>query len=169
MASPAQASGAWQWLDDAGRPVYSDMPPPTTVPERRILKRPPAGANWTPTPVSAPPAAAPVPARNPAASGAPVAAASATSSSANAPATPGSAASGATKASGAEAERLAQEQRNAAVRADNCARARSSLMTLESGARLMVTSPQGEQLPMDDTTRAAERARMQQAIQENCR
>lgn len=33
-------SGNWRWLDEQGRQVFSDLPPPVTVPERRILQRP---------------------------------------------------------------------------------------------------------------------------------
>ena len=40
-AGPAMAdSSNWRWLDSQGRQVFSDLPPPVTVPERRILQRP---------------------------------------------------------------------------------------------------------------------------------
>jgi hypothetical protein len=39
--SPAQAgNGNWQWLDSQGRRIFSDLPPPTSVPDQRILQRP---------------------------------------------------------------------------------------------------------------------------------
>jgi len=39
--SLAQAdSGSWQWQDSQGRKVFSDLPPPASVPEQRILQRP---------------------------------------------------------------------------------------------------------------------------------
>lgn len=39
--SLAQAEGSrWQWQDSQGRKVFSDMPPPASVPEQRILQRP---------------------------------------------------------------------------------------------------------------------------------
>ena len=33
-------SGSWQWQDSQGRKVFSDLPPPVSVPEQRILQRP---------------------------------------------------------------------------------------------------------------------------------
>lgn len=33
-------SGNWLWLDEQGRQVFSDLPPPVSVPEPRILQRP---------------------------------------------------------------------------------------------------------------------------------
>ena len=32
--------GRWQWQDSQGRKVFSDLPPPASVPEQRILQRP---------------------------------------------------------------------------------------------------------------------------------
>lgn len=32
--------GRWQWQDSQGRKVFSDLPPPASVPEPRILQRP---------------------------------------------------------------------------------------------------------------------------------
>ena len=32
--------GRWQWQDSQGRQVFSDLPPPASVPEQRILQRP---------------------------------------------------------------------------------------------------------------------------------
>ena len=40
-AGLAQADGGnWRWLDSQGRQVFSDLPPPASVPEPRILQRP---------------------------------------------------------------------------------------------------------------------------------
>ncbi|CAG9180526.1 DUF4124 domain-containing protein [Cupriavidus pampae] len=40
-AVPGAALAAqWQWRDEAGRKVYSDTPPPPSVPERNILSAP---------------------------------------------------------------------------------------------------------------------------------
>ena len=57
----AQADGGrWQWQDSQGRQVFSDLPPPTSVPEPRILQRPgpdlPAPSLTSPS--SSPPASA---------------------------------------------------------------------------------------------------------------
>ncbi len=40
LAAPAFAAGSWIWLDAQGRKVYSDLPPPSTLSEQRILQRP---------------------------------------------------------------------------------------------------------------------------------
>ena len=54
--------GRWQWQDSQGRKVFSDLPPPASVPEQRILQRPgpelPAAASSLPSPVDKPPAGA---------------------------------------------------------------------------------------------------------------
>ena len=169
-ASPLQVSAAdgWQWLDDTGRKVFSDLPPPASVPERRILRRPGmASGPLVVTPVDQGTSAAP--ARTPA-QVSPAATAS-KSGTGSAPDAKTAAAPGAAKGAAAdtEAERQAQDRRNAEIRADNCQRARSSLATLESGTRLMTSNAQGEQVPMEDAARGAEIARMQQAMRENCR
>lgn len=40
-AGLAQADGGnWRWLDSQGRQVFSDLPPPASVPEPRILQHP---------------------------------------------------------------------------------------------------------------------------------
>ena len=59
----AQADGGrWQWQDSQGRQVFSDLPPPASVPEQRILQRPgpelPAAASSLSSPVDKPPAGA---------------------------------------------------------------------------------------------------------------
>ena len=41
---PLVALAQWQWIDLAGRRVYSDLAPPSSVPEKNILKRPPGSA-----------------------------------------------------------------------------------------------------------------------------
>ena len=61
--SLAQAeSGRWQWQDSQGRRVFSDLPPPASVPEQRILQRPgpelPAAASSLTSPAENPPASA---------------------------------------------------------------------------------------------------------------
>lgn len=59
--SLAQADGGnWQWQDSQGRKVFSDLPPPTSVPEQRILHRPGPDlpATSLPSPSSSPPTSA---------------------------------------------------------------------------------------------------------------
>lgn len=40
LAIPGTAFSQWQWKDANGRTVYSDVPPPPSVPERAILMAP---------------------------------------------------------------------------------------------------------------------------------
>jgi len=167
LAWPAQAAGtAWIWLDDAGRRVYSDRPPPPQVPADRILQAGPRGA----------PAAAANPA-SPEGTAAPATSAPAgTAAAAGNPVPPGAAANPATAASAAPAaetpqqaaQRRSVEARNAQIRADNCQRAQAALATLRSGARLATTNAQGRTVPMDAATRQAETERLQQIVAENC-
>ena len=59
--SLAQADGGrWQWQDSQGHQVFSDLPPPASVPEQRILQRPGPDlpAPSLPSPSSSSPASA---------------------------------------------------------------------------------------------------------------
>lgn len=40
LAAPGTAFSQWQWKDANGRTVYSDVPPPPSVPERAVLAAP---------------------------------------------------------------------------------------------------------------------------------
>ncbi|GAA0834198.1 DUF4124 domain-containing protein [Cupriavidus pauculus] len=40
LATPAAAFAQWQWKDANGRTVYSDVPPPPSVPERAVISAP---------------------------------------------------------------------------------------------------------------------------------
>ena len=46
LSSTAHAQ--WQWLDDSGRKVFSDRPPPPSVPAQKVLHKP-TGAGVTQT------------------------------------------------------------------------------------------------------------------------
>lgn len=142
---PALCAAQWLWTDDAGRRVYSDQPPPPTVPPARILRQPgvSAPALWTSSsPASSSPALAPPRA--------------ARAASAPTPARPGE-----------EAVRALRDE-NAALRAAHCARLRDAWATLESGVRLARTLPNGEREVLDDAARAAERQRLQGLLASDC-
>jgi len=153
LASAVQAAPTWVWLDENGRRVASDMPPPATVPDQRILRRPAAPASAS----AAAPSAAPAPA-------------TAASTPAATPPRPAPAA-------GAAAGRLTDaqlrqqvEQRNATIRADNCQRARASLESLQAGASqpLYMVNAQGQRVTMDAAMKRAESARLRQIVRDNC-
>ncbi|MCZ2292479.1 MAG: DUF4124 domain-containing protein [Burkholderiales bacterium] len=149
LALPADAQ--WRWRDASGRVTISDLPPPHEIPEKDILQRP-AGAR------------APVPAR-----------ASPTASAASAPAPATAAVDKALEAKKRAADQQekdkaqAEEQRLAAVRADNCSRARSHLATMESGQRIARVNAKGEREFLDDEARAGEIRRAREVIASDCR
>jgi hypothetical protein len=70
----------------------------------------------------------------------------------------------------AAAKAKADQERNAALRADNCSRAKAQLTTLESGIRLAQTNAKtGEREFLDDNQRADEVRRTKDVISENCK
>ena len=161
------AHAQWQWMDKDGRRIYSDRPPPAEVPEKSILKRPGR------------------PAMTPAAAQA----AAEQSGAADSAATPGAAPSATAKgntiklpsvdsdlerkkkatADQEAARRKAEEEKFAAQRAENCTRAQADKKILASGARLARTNASGEREVFDDRIRAEEGARLQNAIDADCK
>jgi len=160
-ALSVHAAGAWVWVDGNGRKVYSDVPPPASVAERQILQRPGMPAIQPPAAVE-PAATTPKPAGN--AQGAPAAS---SQPSGKAPSADDKKSKEAAQAE--EARRKATERRNAEIRADNCQRAQTSLATLNTGGRLATVNESGQRIVMDEGMRAAERARLEQIIRDNCR
>ena len=153
LALPAAAQ--WKWRDKRGQTQYSDLPPPPGVPESDILQRPSAGAARR-----APVAAAPASAAS-AASAAPLSAARASDPELEA------------RRKKAEQEvtdkKKAEDARIAATRADNCARAKDQLRTLDSGIRIARVDAKGEREILDDAARAAEGRRMRDVIASECK
>jgi flagellar biosynthesis/type III secretory pathway protein FliH len=150
----SSAMAQWKWRDASGRITASDLPPPSTVPDRDVLTRPAEQRQ---------PAAAPK-------------LASAAS------AAPGAAAPQATTGSDPELEarrkRVADEQsaqqrqlqaRNDAARAENCARAQAYAAALSEGQRISRSNAQGELTILDDAGRAAELQRARAAVASDCK
>lgn len=149
LAAPAQ----WQWIDSNGHKVYSDRAPPIDTPEKNILKQPggrPPTISPSPAPIAASPAAQ----------------------------------AGTLKLSGkdkeleakkkqadaAEADKKKEDEaKQAAARADNCARAQRSKATMDSGQRVARMNDQGEREYLDDAARASESQRLQSIIETDCR
>ena len=73
----------------------------------------------------------------------------------------------------AEAEQAtkgkAEEERIAALKTDNCARARAYLRTLDSGIRVTRTNEKGEREFLDDKQRAGETQHARDAIAADCK
>lgn len=155
LGTALPAAAQWKWRDKNGLTQYSDLPPPAGTPAKDILQRPAS-------PPERSPAAAPVAASTAsAASAAPLAAPRASDPELEA------------RRKKAEQEVLdrkkAEEARNAAIRAENCTRAREQMRSFDSGVRISRTRPDGQREYLDDSARAAEQARTQQAIASECR
>lgn len=160
----------WKWRDANGRIIYSDRPPPASVPDKAILKRPKGLSGTAAVPPSpSGPSLVPGPeavVKLPAAASAP---------------TPPGAASGpkmvepeleAKRRKEAEAKAAAakaDEAKLAAAQAENCKRARGQLKTLEDGGRISRTNDKGEREVLDDKARDEEMARARKAIAADCK
>ncbi len=150
----ATAFAQWQWIDKDGRKVFSDRAPPAEIPEKNILKRP-AGRTASVTI-------------------APVEAASATAAPALDPAGKNAGVDKdleAKKKQAADAElakKKADEERATKAKIENCARAKQSKATLESGVRTSRTNAAGEREVLDDAGRAEELKRVQAVIASDC-
>ena len=151
LALPAAAQ--WKWRDKAGQTQYSDLPPPPGVPEGDILQRPTgATAARRPAPVAAPASAA---------SATPLAAARASDPELEA------------RRKKAEQEvvdkKKAEDAKLAATKADNCARAKEQMRTIDSGQRMARINEKGEREVFDDAARAAETQRTRDVISSECK
>ncbi len=144
LTAPAQAQ--WKWRDAKGQVHVSDIPPPRDVPEQNVLQRPDPAALRAP--------AAP-------AASAPPRAASAVDPELE------------ERKRRAEQEqavkRKADDAKNAAIRKDNCQRARDQLAMLDSGQRVMRIAPNGEREYLSDEQRAQEAQRARSLIASECR
>ncbi|WP_158291690.1 DUF4124 domain-containing protein [Lampropedia puyangensis] len=175
MALSLMAAGAalaqWQWVDESGKKVYSDRPPPITVPESNILKSP-KGAPSAPTPRVVEPAAQ-AGSESPEQALAPKQAESVQEDAelkVKAEQLKNKEAEASSKESAEVAQKNAQiEKDNAAARQRNCTNARNRLAQLEPGKRVMTTGADGAVGFMDDKTRAAEHKTAQEMMQANCR
>jgi hypothetical protein len=150
LSAPAEAQ--WKWRDSRGQIHISDIPPPRDVPEKDVLQRPEVAVR---KPAPPPVAAASVPAAAAAPAKAPVDAELEE------------------RKRKAEQDQVARakadEQRAAAVRKDNCQRAREQLATLDSGQRIARIKADGEREILDDEARAKEARRAREAIASECR
>lgn len=146
----APADAQWRWRDASGRVTASDLPPPREIPDKDILQRPGVPRAATPAAAAASP---PLPA----------------SAAARVAVDKELEARRRAAEQQAQAKAKADEQRAAAVRADNCSRARAHLATLDSGQRLARVNDKGEREILDDKARAEETRRAREVIASDCR
>lgn len=162
LALPALAQ--WKWRDPSGRVQYSDLPPPPNVAAKDILQRPVAAQRQAAS-VAVPPAASAPPLSA-------VSAASAASGAASQAAKTVEPELEARRRKGDEEKATrdkAEDQRIAAVKADNCSRAKGQLRALDDGLRIARTNAKGEREVLDDQGRAQERRRTQDIVNSDCR
>ena len=151
----APAWSQYTWRDSRGQVHASDLPPPRDIPDKDVLRRPAATAR----PVAA---AAPVAsAASDAAPGAVVAT--------RPPLDPELEARRKRAEQDAKANAKAEEDKLAALRADNCQRARQQLAVMDNGQRLVQFNARGERVLMDDAARANEQAQARRVVASDCR
>lgn len=142
------AQAQWQWVDNAGRKVFSDQAPPPDIPLKNILKQPGKSVN-TSAPAVASAASAPTPAL----------------------ATEDKELMAKKKKAESEAmARLKEESDSLArIKATNCENAKANQALLDSGVRMAVTNAKGEREFLDDAARAAEQRRIRTVMETNCK
>ncbi len=156
------ATAQYRWKDAQGQVHASDLPPPRDIPERNILQQPPPAAR--PGAAGAAPASSPaLRDRPPAATAAPV------TRDANAATDPELEARRKRAEAEARQRKGAEADRQAALRAENCRRARDHLASLSSGQRLVRLNAQGERELVSDAQRSDEIAQSRRVIDSDCR
>lgn len=150
LAISQLAFAQWQWVDNTGRKVFSDTPPPAGIPDKNVLQRPGPRAPAAPVTESGEAAAAAPAAPKPPAKDEQLEAKKRQAEAAE------------------EAKKKAEEARIAQLRADNCQRAQRAKATLDSGVRIATTNAKGEREIMDDTARAAETRRLNDIMRNDC-
>ena len=148
LSAPAEAQ--WKWRDSRGQIHISDIPPPRDIPDKDVLQRPEVTVRK----------AAPAPA-------APASAAA--SAPGKAPVDPELEERRKRSEQEQVARAEADKHRAAAVRRDNCQRAREQLATLDSGQRIARVKADGEREILDDEQRARESRRARELIASECR
>jgi uncharacterized protein YfaQ (DUF2300 family) len=149
LAASAPAQAQWKWRDSRGQVHVSDIPPPRDIPDKDVMQRPE------------------VVVRKPVAAAAPASAASA--APAKAAVDPELEERRRRAEQDQSARAKADEQKAAAIRKDNCQRAREQLATVESGQRIARVKADGEREILDDEARAKEARRARDVIASDCR
>ena len=158
LAFTSGAWAQWQWKDATGRRIFSDTPPPASVPERDILQQPgrrsaPAAAASNPSDADAAPAASVTPKPQ----------------GVDPQLDDKKKQLEKAEADKKQAENKAIEAKNAKIRADNCESARRSKAALDSGLRITTTNAKGEAEYLDEAARATRLRQVNELIRENCR
>ncbi|WP_284335267.1 DUF4124 domain-containing protein [Comamonas sp. NoAH] len=163
----------WQWVDDSGRKVFSDRPPPADISPTQIIKQPyakpsasnevryPSADDKTPDNAHSPADPAPSPVKQ--------------AQQASTAQAQEDAEKAANDKAVEEANRKAQEEQKkheaqqAKLRQENCQRAQAAQASLQSGALHSHTNEKGERGIMTEPQRQAALQRTQRIIKENCK
>lgn len=155
------AHAQWGWKEKDGRTVFSDQPPPQSVAEKDIIRRPPGSRAAVPSPA---PAAG--------TDKEPTTAEAAAKEAAAAPKLPTKDPELEKRKNEAKAKeaaaKKAEEEKNAGIKRDNCERAKRAKASFDSGTRISTTNAQGEREVMGDAQRASESQRLQGIIATSC-
>lgn len=162
LACAMPVAAQWAWRDAAGRMVYSDQPPPKSVPAKDVLRQPGMAAPRSGT-------AADVQADVPAEAKAPAESTRPPARPATPTVTEREIESRRRQQQLAETEKKAadEEARKAQV-AENCERMRGYLRALEGGFRVARVNAAGQQEILDEAARTAERERTRAQIEQHC-
>ena len=162
----------WQWVDETGRKVFSDRPPPAHISPKNILKQP-AGAVAPNQLVLYPTAESTAPAPTPPTTEKPVEKAPDPAHVAQAKEDAEAAAHDKAleeaQRKAEEAERKKQEAKIAKQRQENCQRAKAAQASLQSGGLMAHVNEKGERGLMTEPQRQADLKRAQQIIKDNCK
>ena len=148
------ACAQYVWLNENGVKQYSDMPPPSSVPNNRILKQPGRTSNSVPQATASPAETGTEGARVPTGTDSPSA-----SNKEKAPMTTVEKNADFRKRKIEQAEKekkAADEAKRAADKAQSCDRARAYQRALDSGQRMANTDKNGERDYLSDEQRAQE-------------
>ena len=163
LACSMPAAAQWAWRDAGGKMVYSDQPPPKSVPAKDVVRQPAAAPATRPRVTSeAPPEAAAetkatTPAGGPAAPRSPTVAEREIESRRR-------------QQQLAEAEKKAADEEVLRKQtAENCERLRGYQRALEGGHRIARVSAAGDKEILGDAQRASELERTRAQIEQNCR
>lgn len=165
VTSVLPAAAQWKWRDRSGHTQYSDLPPPAGVAERDILQRPQSSGPQRAAGTGTGTGAVPVSAAQTAASAAPLFASKASDPELEARRKK-------IEQDAADKKKAGEAKADAAAtvaKADNCARAKAQMRTLDSGLRMSRTNEKGEREFLDDAARADETKRTREVIGTDCR
>jgi hypothetical protein len=167
MAASVAVAGQYQWRDAQGRMVYSDLPPPASVPAARVVKAPAAALSATSASPSSSSGAAPAAAASlgsPGATGTSRAATPAAQSIADR-----DLAFRKRQADLAEAEKKAQEAAGRKLElAKACSDAQGDIRSMQSGQRISRIAANGEREFVSDRERAERLEVARKSVREHC-